>query len=214
MKEILDPLILTPGARLVALISPDGVPIAILEGRSFAQSGARDEDAYDPAEDFQAYAGLAASWLGEATRAVAPLSWSPPTRLVLGAARGTLVMLAGPGAILLMLLDKGVSAEGVRLPMDSAIARMQRHLRSLSPPRQVTSSPAAPVQQEQTANEAPVAHVAGYPLTDPAGAGMPQAPLPSGTCAPSQHDQSNQQGSTGAQQQSAGNNLSEVSGDQ
>jgi hypothetical protein len=45
------------------------------------------------------------------------------------AARGTLIVMQAPNAVLLVLLDGGMPPEELRLPMEAAIARMQRVLR-------------------------------------------------------------------------------------
>ena len=45
--------------------------------------------------------------------------------------QGALVMLQGPGAVLLTVLEHGTTPEEVRVPMEGAVARMQRKLRSL-----------------------------------------------------------------------------------
>ena len=51
-------------------------------------------------------------------------------------------MLHAPGAVLLVLLDRGMRPEELRLPMEGAVARMQRVLRSMGKniDEQVTSA--------------------------------------------------------------------------
>lgn len=83
------------------------------------------------AEDINALAALTSSWISEISRGVAPLSWEVPRRLVLGAARGTLVVVQVPRALLVCVIEAGVRPEEVRLPMGVAIARMERHLRAV-----------------------------------------------------------------------------------
>lgn len=129
MKPVLEPLVRIPGVRLAALISDDGVPVAVLHNPGHGGEG-KEEDVIQAAEEFHSYAGLAAGWLSEAARAVGPLSWDTPRRVVLRATRGTLVTHIGPGVVLLVVLDQGARAEDLRIPMDSATARMHRLLRS------------------------------------------------------------------------------------
>ena len=140
MKQVLEPIVRIPGVRIAALVTPDGVPITVHGERRApkkAQPGdasARDDDSTpsDGADDSQARAALATGWMGDVNRAVAPLSWDAPSRLVLRAARGTLIVMQAPGAILLVVLDSGMRAEELRLPMEGAVARMQRHLRQIA----------------------------------------------------------------------------------
>ena len=158
MKHILEPLSHIPGVRVLAMVTPDGVPITVqcsqpdrrkapraktdaggaenrrgmeLGGSAPEASPSAGERSLESSEDMEALAALATAWIGEINRAVAPLSWDAPRRLVLRAARGTLILQQAPGALLLAVLDGGLSAEDLRLPMDGAIARMQRHLKSL-----------------------------------------------------------------------------------
>lgn len=139
MKAVLDPLASVPGVRLAALISPDGVPIDIRK-RPSQRSGSTKQSPSEPgapqdagSDDVDALSALASSWIAEVTRAVAPLSWQVPQRLVLRAARGTLVVVQAPRAILLVVLEGGMRPEELRLPMGIAIARMERHLRAIGP---------------------------------------------------------------------------------
>lgn len=120
MKHLLEPLATIPGVRTTVLMTPDGVPICV--------QGAKGQKDPETAE-VHALAGLATGWIGEVTRAVAPLSWGAPQRYVLQAARGTLVILEAPGALLLVVLDGGLQPEDLRLPMDVAVQRIQRHVR-------------------------------------------------------------------------------------
>lgn len=139
MKTVLDPLARIPGVRLAALIAPDGVPIDVRRNESArARRDSKDasdskDSAINSAEDLNALAALSSSWIGEVTRAVAPMSWDVPKRLVLHAARGTLIVVQAPRALLLVVLEGGVRPEEMRLPMGVAIARMERHLRAIEP---------------------------------------------------------------------------------
>ncbi|MCE9595858.1 MAG: roadblock/LC7 domain-containing protein [Planctomycetes bacterium] len=124
MIEVLDPLSKIPGVRLAVLVAPDGVPVCV--------RGKHAEEPQDGTrEDIDSLAALATGWHCELARAVAPLSWNMPQRVVLRAARGTLVMLAVPGAVLVAICDRGASPDELRLPMEAAVARMQRILRGM-----------------------------------------------------------------------------------
>lgn len=141
MREILDPLAHIAGVRLAALVSPDGVPIATAvadrEGGE-ATSGTIDQD-----EELNSYTALAAGWLAEVSRAALQLSWEAPLRAVLRASEGTLLLHRAPGAVVLAVLERGVPYQELRVPIEGAIARMQRHLRALAPepPAPLPSSP-------------------------------------------------------------------------
>ena len=146
MKKVLEPLTLIPGVRLAAVISPDGVPIAVLAGAG-PQKSREEQDEVDviaAAEDHNAFAGFAAGWLSELAHAIGQMSWTAPRRVVLRATRGALVVHLGPVAILLVVLEHGVSAEELRVPLEGANARMQRLLRG---PGDTASPPAAPPTQ-------------------------------------------------------------------
>lgn len=142
MIEVLEPLTRIAGVRCAVLVSPEGVPV-VARGQ-LAREGAL-ESAVDDNPD--ALAGLAASWLSGLSSSVAPLSWEAPRRVVLRASRGTLVLSTVTGAILLLLLDTGVSAEDLRLPMEAAVARMKRVLRC------ARGSHASPVKTPVAAKE-------------------------------------------------------------
>jgi len=133
--EALEPLAAVPGVRFCILVSPDGVPV-VMRGKS-ADEG--DEHANFLEENADSLSGLAAGWLQGLTASIAPLGWTAPNRVVLRAARGTLVMTHAPSSVLLVILDPGCSAEELRLPMEGAVARMQRMLRSRSDARRTTS---------------------------------------------------------------------------
>ena len=139
MKHVLEPIARTPGVRLAMIVTPDGVPITVHGERRKSNEGPRSgaperrqrDHGVDSADDVHAMAALGSGWMNEVTRAVAPLSWSVPQRLVLRAARGTLIAMQAPGALLLVVLESGMRAEDLRLPMEGAVARMQRHLRTI-----------------------------------------------------------------------------------
>lgn len=137
MKQVLEPLAVIPGVRMALLVSHDGVPV-VVRGRD------GDDGGVDlSSESGESLAALASGWLNGITRSLAPQSWDAPQRVVLRAARGTLIMLAAPGAVLLVHLARGARSEDLRLPMESAVARMQRVLRESRP-----STPSEPNTQE------------------------------------------------------------------
>ena len=170
MKEFLDPLVQIAGVRFAALISPDGVPIASVEA-----SGARLEHGGPGGnllDDFQAFAAVVAGWLGDAARLVDPLSWDAPGRVVMLASRGALVCCQGPGAVLVVMLEHGISPEELRIPMDGALARMQRVLRSMGSANQAASQ-SIPASQEEPRGALPSStdvdtSGSAYPETTPA----------------------------------------------
>ena len=174
MKAILDPLALIPGVRMTALISEDGVPIVTARG---ASRSAEDEDPQNIDQDdvLNSFTALAAGWLMEISRAVGQLSWSAPTRVVLRATQGEMVLQKAPGAVVLVVLERGVTAEELRVPMEGAIARMHRVLRNLSqapPPQTHTGQPPPGIVQAATTRPATVAtpvNPAQNPLSDSTG---------------------------------------------
>jgi len=129
LKEVLEPLVRIPGVRFAAIISADGVPVALIEGEANSD---QDTDFVSAAGDQEAFAGLCAGWLAELKHSVAPLSWESPRRVVMRATRGAIVIYEGPGAILLVVLEHGAVPEELRVPMEGAASRMQRLLRQLS----------------------------------------------------------------------------------
>lgn len=128
MIEVLDPMVRIPGVRLAALITLDGVPVAVRTARRGAVSGAGDLHLED---DPDSVCGLARSWFDDLTRTGGLLTWGSPARMVLRAARGTVVMQAAPNGVLLAVLERGASPEELRLPMEGAVARVQRVLRNM-----------------------------------------------------------------------------------
>lgn len=130
MREVLDPLAHIPGVRLAALISPDGVPIATARAaREERASAGLDQDV-----ELNGHTALAAGWLAEVSRAAQQQSWSAPTRAVLRASHGTLVLHHAPGAVVLAVLERGVPYEELLVPIEGVIARMQRVLRQAQQP--------------------------------------------------------------------------------
>ena len=150
MIEVLEPLTRIAGVRCAVLVSPDGVPV-VARGQLARESTL--ESVVDDNPD--ALAGLATSWLMGLSSSVAPLSWEAPRRVVLRASRGTLVLSTVTGATLLLLLDTGVSAEDLRLPMEAAVARMKRVLRCARG-SQASSAPAAETVAETSAPRGPL----------------------------------------------------------
>lgn len=146
MKDVLEPLARVPGVRQVAIVSSDGVPVVVLEraargdelverplGDGSKLSGRR----IDPAS----FGALAAGWTEELARAVAPLAWDAPWRIALVASQGTLVVQQGPGAMVLVVLEAGSPPEALAVPLDGAVARMERLLRSLGRHSEVNEAP-------------------------------------------------------------------------
>lgn len=135
MKQFLETLARIPGVRMTALATPDGVPIWHLalapDSRAAQPQPQEGEGEGSRGLDVHALSALATNWIVEVGRCCAPLSWDTPRRLVLRAARGTLLVQEAPGAVLVVLLEGGVRPEDLRLPMDSVVARLQRHLRSI-----------------------------------------------------------------------------------
>jgi len=110
------------------LISRDGVPIASINLQTKSSEG-DDRDWVDSAEDSSAFAGMVAGWLSEIRRSIDPLSWDAPKRVVLRAARGTLVLLITERVTITVELDRGMAPEELRLPMEATAARLERVLR-------------------------------------------------------------------------------------
>jgi predicted regulator of Ras-like GTPase activity (Roadblock/LC7/MglB family) len=143
--EVIEPLSRVPGVRSAALVSSDGVPV-VVKGRC-AHAEAAPESTEENAD---ALAGLASSWLAGLKSAVAPLSWETPRRVVLRAARGTLVLLHADAAVLLVLLDTGASPDELRLPMEAAVARLKRVL-SRARAEPIQAAPALPASHRAPA---------------------------------------------------------------
>ena len=185
MKNLIEPLTRIPGVRTAALVTTDGVLMAMHSSayrtreRSDANDAPGDErPTADAAIDPHALAGLATSWLSEITRAVSTLSWTTPRHLVLRAARGTMIVCEAPGAILCVVLESGMQPEELRLPMGVTIARMQRHLRDIGQrsasesPRASASSKNASSTSRVSVDEPPGIHPAS-PSSAPSAQGVP-----------------------------------------
>jgi predicted regulator of Ras-like GTPase activity (Roadblock/LC7/MglB family) len=110
-----------PGVRRALLISRDGVPLT-----SLGPQEPSAQPAADAADDEGAFAGLVAGLVAELGRAVDPLSWDRPRRIVLRAARGTLVLCLTERLSVCVELERGMAAEDVRLPLQAVLARLER----------------------------------------------------------------------------------------
>jgi predicted regulator of Ras-like GTPase activity (Roadblock/LC7/MglB family) len=127
VKNAIAPLAALPGVTLAMLVSQDGVPI-VVRGDHRKDSTDTLRDAH--LEDADALAGLAAGWIADLTRASAPISWNAPRYLVLRAARGSLLAMQVPRALLIVVIGSGMRPEDFRLVMESAAARVERSLRT------------------------------------------------------------------------------------
>jgi predicted regulator of Ras-like GTPase activity (Roadblock/LC7/MglB family) len=125
--EVLQPLTQQPGVLLAALVSSDGVPVAAPGSRAIRERSAEHASFGDP----EALAALSAGWLDELTTSVGLLSCDAPRRVVLRAARGTLLLLRTSGAVLLVVLEAGLGPDALWLPMEGVVARIQRILRGM-----------------------------------------------------------------------------------
>lgn len=126
MIEVLDPLASQPGVILAALISDDGVPVAV-PGTKVESAGSES----CALSDSDALAAMCAGWLDELTDCMSLLSCDAPRRVVLRAARGSLLLLRTSGAVLLVVLEPGLGPEELWLPMEGVAARIQRILRGM-----------------------------------------------------------------------------------
>ncbi len=122
MKHYLDNLMHIPGVRAAGFVSPDGFSLVW---------AMRESNPGEDALDTEALSALACSWQTELSRSAAPLSWSAPKRAVLRATRGTLILACAPQLILVVVLEGGTSHEELRLPMESSLARVARHLKHI-----------------------------------------------------------------------------------
>ena len=168
MKEFIEPLADLPGVDLALLFGPDGVPITFARptGRSTRLPRVDGQAASVSREE--AVSALAGGWANELAMATAPLTWGPPQRVVLRCARGTLVMRRLRGAVLAVLLARGVAPEDVRLPMDGATARIERGLRTrASRPRPEEEEPPGPIPSQNDVRPDPeLAETSDTPLTE------------------------------------------------
>lgn len=145
MKDVLDPLTRIAGVRQVAIVSGDGVPLVVLE--RVARGEFQERNVLDAAKlsgqriDPTSFGALAAGWAEEIARAVAPLSWDAPWRIALVASQGTLVVQQGPGAMVLVVVEPGTPPDTLAIPLDGAIARMERLLKSLGRHAETADAP-------------------------------------------------------------------------
>ncbi|MFT5287992.1 MAG: putative regulator of Ras-like GTPase activity (Roadblock/LC7/MglB family) [Planctomycetota bacterium] len=132
MIAALENLLAVPGVSFVMLTSPDGVPIVTPGDQGGASSaGLGSEDAL---------AALTSVWFSEVAQHTSQLSWNQPTRAVLRASRGTLVLQHLRNAVLLVLLARGTEPEDVRLAMEGTVGRIDRSVRGMG--RSMTASSA------------------------------------------------------------------------
>lgn len=129
MKEVLEPLVRIAGVRKVLLVSEDGMPIAVQDAPDSGSTAAAQAGWGSTAEDVDALAGFAVGFLGDMRRSIDPLAWDPPQHVVLRAVHGTLALMRSPGSLLLVILERGMQPEDLRVPMEAAVARVQRVLR-------------------------------------------------------------------------------------
>lgn len=144
MNEVLDPLLRIPGVRCVALSTPDGVPI--VSGGDCAVAGAADAEL--PSErGADALCGLVAGWLASLGPSLGLVAWDLPQRIVLRASRGAIVVRRSSNAFLIAMLEPGAQPEDLRLPMEGALARLQRVARR---PRASAPPAALPSRDHRT----------------------------------------------------------------
>ena len=147
MIEIIEPLAQHPGVRVAALVTHDGMPVAI-PGRDLGPDEGVGGDPEVPFTDGEALSALSVGLLDELGRGMNLISGGVPERVVLKAARGTLIMQQAAGAVLVVVLKDGLNPEDLRLPMDGAAARIQRSLRSMR--AETPAEPPLPRRSEPT----------------------------------------------------------------
>jgi len=140
VKELLEPLLRYPGVRQVALVSRDGIPVAVPGPETSPSAGE------EPWRDPQILAALVAAWMEELKEALGRMSWDTPQRVQLRAARGTLLLLPTSGAVLAVVLERGGAPEQLWLHMAGAAGRIRRVLRGMA---QGEPAPAAPARGHQ-----------------------------------------------------------------
>jgi predicted regulator of Ras-like GTPase activity (Roadblock/LC7/MglB family) len=132
VNDVLEALAKVPGVRFTALVTEDGVPVAV-PGRPRGLDLAKHTKGTDGAVDeIDGCAAVSVGWLDEVTRLVAALSWDSPHRVTLKAARGTMILLRTSGAVLVAVLEAGLDPEELKLSMDGVSARIQRVLRGMN----------------------------------------------------------------------------------
>ena len=165
MMEALEPLARVPGVRLAALVTDDGVPVAVPGwGRGAGKAektGTRGMRA-DMVDEVDGLAAVAVGWLDELAGAGAALTWGAPDRVIMRAARGTLILLRTSGAVLVTVVEAGLDPDDMKLPMDGVAARIQRMLRHMG----------------SGVDAAPTGHTSEPPATLADDSRSPQAPLP------------------------------------
>ncbi|MFT7679042.1 MAG: putative regulator of Ras-like GTPase activity (Roadblock/LC7/MglB family) [Planctomycetota bacterium] len=168
MREVLEPLALIPGVCLTAMISPDGVPIASLAGQSDRGAGGSTIAAIDNDGELGNMAAQVAGWVADVDRAVGQLAWEGAERLVLRGSQASIIVQRGPNAFLLVWLESNMGTDELRVPMDGAIARMQRLLRSVgttNTPIGATPSPPGPLPKTNPSESSSNSPASG-PATD------------------------------------------------
>ncbi len=143
MRNVLDPLFHIPGVRLAVLMSTDGVPIASARGAApLDEEHGEGGGSLDRDEELNSFTALAGGWMTEIARSVGQLSWDAPRRVVMRATQGTLILHQAPESVVLVALERGASAEELRVPIEGALARMNRVLRTVG---QAPPTPPAPL---------------------------------------------------------------------
>ena len=156
--EALRPLANQPGVELVMLLSQDGVPIAVVTRPDGNEAVPEDEEpiaGLGAMGKDDALAAITAGWLNDLRLAVGPLSWEEPERIIMRCARGALVMRRMRGAVLLVRVQRGLSPEDVRLPMEGVVARIERSRSAMgrasaSPSDQSNTQPAGPIPSQDS----------------------------------------------------------------
>jgi predicted regulator of Ras-like GTPase activity (Roadblock/LC7/MglB family) len=115
MNEVVEPLMAVPGVRCAIVSTPDGVPM------SWRGSVEGSDDA-----GVEAMAGLVSGWLASLAPSLGLVNWHLPERVVMRCARGTLVARRAQSALLFVVLEPGASASELGLPIDAALARLER----------------------------------------------------------------------------------------
>ena len=172
MREVLEPLALIPGVRLTAMISPDGVPIASLAGQSDRGTGGSTIAAIDSDDELGNLSAQVAGWVSDVDRAIGQLAWSAAERLVLRGSQASVIIQRGPGAFLLVCLEGNTVTDELRVPMDGAIARMQRLLRSVGTthtPAGAASAPLGPLPNTNPSASSSTTPETGPPSDKPVG---------------------------------------------
>jgi len=138
------------------LSTVDGVPIASCGPRSDSARSLSHSNEVSAGND-DSLAAMALNWLGELQSSTSPLGWGESERVLLRCARGSLLMQRCRGAVLVVMLARGVSSDDIRLPMAGAVARIERSNRSSAQaPTPVQPNPAGALPSkrvDEPANE-------------------------------------------------------------